>query len=417
MRALYVCYLSLDDPLTRTQVVAYLGGLATAGHDVHLLTFEVQPLTRSRRAQLSSEMSGAGITWHGLRYHKRPSLPATVFDTFAGAVKAAWLARRLGIDVVHARSHVPAAMTLIARRLARRPPALIFDIRGLMAEEYVDAGRWRQGGIPWRLTKAVERAALRRADGVVVLTERTRRQLFGEASRPGIVVIPCCADLGQIESGAVHRADVRARLGLGDDPVLVYVGKFTGWYMAREMAEFFVRARSEIDDLQLLVLTQGDREDIERELLSAGAPAGTWKVTSSPHDEVGAHLAAADAAISFIRPSPSKASSSPTKIGEYLAAGLPVVATAGVGDLDEQLRPDVAVLVAAHDERAHRDAARALRALIDDPATAERGRALAHRLFSLDEVGIPRYRELYDDVDATRSLGHPAWRHAEEQKP
>ena len=173
--------------------------------------------------------------------------------------------------------------------------------------------------------------------------------------------------------------------------------------MAREMAQFFARARAAITGLRLLVLTQGDREEIERELQAAGAPAGTWTITSSPHDQVGDHLAAADAAISFIAPSPSKASSSPTKIGEYLAAGLPIVATAGVGDLDEQLGPEVGVLVARHDADAHDQAARSLRDLIEDAGTADRCRALAHRLFSLDEVGVPRYRALYDEVSRSRS--------------
>jgi len=37
---LYVCYLSLEDPLVHSQVVAYLAGLAERGHTVHLLTFE-----------------------------------------------------------------------------------------------------------------------------------------------------------------------------------------------------------------------------------------------------------------------------------------------------------------------------------------------------------------------------------------
>src|SRR5204862_173476 len=80
-----VCYLSLDAPLTHPQVVAYLSGLARGGHEIHLLTFEVQPLTAERRGQLSEQMTRAGITWHGLRYHKRPSLPATMYDTLLGA--------------------------------------------------------------------------------------------------------------------------------------------------------------------------------------------------------------------------------------------------------------------------------------------------------------------------------------------
>jgi glycosyltransferase involved in cell wall biosynthesis len=173
--------------------------------------------------------------------------------------------------------------------------------------------------------------------------------------------------------------------------------------MAREMAQFFARAREVIRGLRLLVLTQGDREEIERELRAAGASDETWTITSAPHDEVGAHLAAADAAISFIQPTPSKASSSPTKIGEYLAAGLPVVSTAGVGDLDTQLTRDVGVLVSAHDEAAHSAAAAELRGLMDDADTAGRCRATAHRLFSLAEVGVRRYRDLYDEVSKSRS--------------
>jgi glycosyltransferase involved in cell wall biosynthesis len=399
LRALYVCYLALDDPLVHTQVVAYLRGLASAGNVVHLLTFETARLSRRRRHELRATMAAAGIAWHGLRYHKRPSLPATVLDTIAGAGLVAWLGRRHGLDVVHARAHVPAAMALLARVAGRRRQALIFDVRGLMAEEYEDAGRWRRDSVPFRLTKAVERAALRRAAGIVVLTERIREQLFGTAPRPDVSVIPCCADLLQIQAAASERATIRARLGVGDEtPVLVYVGKFTGWYMAAEMAAFFHTAREVIPGLHFLVLTQAHGEEIEQALRAVGADPADVTITSAPHDRVGAYLAAADAAISFIRPSPSKASSSPTKIGEYLGAGLPIACTAGVGDLDAQITPEIGVLVDAHDSDSHLQAARRLAELMAGPDTASRCQTAARALFSLDEVGLPRYRALYEHV-------------------
>ena len=49
LRSLYVCYLSLDDPLVDTQVVAYLEGLARRGHTIHLLTFEPRRGIQKRR--------------------------------------------------------------------------------------------------------------------------------------------------------------------------------------------------------------------------------------------------------------------------------------------------------------------------------------------------------------------------------
>src|SRR5207249_2094100 len=50
--------------------------------------------------------------------------------------------------------------------------AMIFDLRGLMADEYVDAEHWRKGSLPYRMTKSMERRALSVADGIVTLTER-----------------------------------------------------------------------------------------------------------------------------------------------------------------------------------------------------------------------------------------------------
>lgn len=398
LRSLYVCYLSLDDPLVYTQVLAYLCGLA-GRHRIHLLTFETGRLTRRRRRDLRDGLAAHGISWHGLRYHRRPSLPATAYDTFAGAVYASVLCLWHRLDVVHARSHVPAAMALIAQRLIwPRRPALIFDIRGLMAEEYVDAGRWSHNGIPFRLTKMVERKAVRRAQGIVVLTERIRRQLFGDHPPRGTYVIPCCTDLDALAGSSAERDRVRVELGLSKATVMIYVGKFGGWYMATEMADFFAAGRESMPGLHFLILTQGDRAEIRQELQRHGAHDHEFTITSASPKRIGTYLAAADFGISFIRPAPSKASSSPTKVGEYLGAGLPVLCTAGVGDLDVLIDRDIGALVNEHTHASYRAAAEDISQLMARPETHERCRAVARRELSLAAVGIPRYRALYDDV-------------------
>jgi glycosyltransferase involved in cell wall biosynthesis len=400
LSSLYVCYLSLRDPLVETQVVAYLEGLAARGHTIHLLTFEPR-LDAERSAALRDGLARRGITWHALRYHKRPSLPATIYDALAGALVAARLVRRHRLDAIHARNHVPAAMALIVRRLTRS--GFIFDMRGLMAEEYSDAGRWREGGLAFRITKRVESAAIRRADGMVVLTERVREHLFGDRPPPALHVIPCCADLDRIDGQRGDRERAREELGLGSRPVLVYVGKFGGWYMEREMVDFFDAARAVLDDPVFLIVTQEDRASIERELARHEIPASDYVITSAPPEQLGRLLAAADVGISFIRRCLSKISSSPTKVGEYLGAGLPVISSAGIGDLDSLLGAGgVGVLVEGFADDDYRAAATELRALMADPATAGRCRALARARLSLAEIGIPRYDALYREVSARR---------------
>ena len=397
LRSLYICYLTLDDPLVHTQVVAYLEGLARRGHTMHLLTFDHE-LEPERRRELTARLRRRGIEWHSLRYHKRPSLPATIYDTLVGAVTAARIMRRHRLEALHARNHVPAAMGLIARRLTRCK--LIFDLRGLMAEEYVDAGIWRRDGLPYRITDRVQRAAIERADGVVMLTQAVRRHLFGDGAwRRPLAVIPCCTDTESSNGRLPSQTIIRRELGLGDGPVMIYVGKFTGWYMEREMVDFFASASRLDPDLVFLILTQGDAEPIRNELRRHAVRDEQYLIARAEPEDVARYLIAANFGISFIRPCFSKISSSPTKIAEYLHAGLPVLSTRGIGDVDPLLEENrVGVLVDDFGAPAYHAAAATIRALASDPDCRARCRAVAREQLSLTNVGVPRYDRLYREV-------------------
>jgi glycosyltransferase involved in cell wall biosynthesis len=394
LRCLYVCYLSLDDPLVQTQVVAYLDGLTRRGHLIHLLTFE-PGLPAERRNALERDLERRGITWHVRRYHKRPTLLATLFDVLVGSFAGARLVRRHGLEAVHARSHVPAAMALCIRGVLRC--RLIFDIRGLMAEEYVDAGRWRRGGLAYRLTSRIQAAAIRRADGIVVLTDRVREYLFGGEPRERTYVIPCCTDVERIAATTTPAPEVVDRVG--DRPTLVYVGKLGPRYMEREMAEFFAVARTERVDLFFLVLTQSEPDRLTAELESAGVTASDYLVTRADPTELGAYLCATTFAIYFYRPRFSEIAASPTKAAEYLAAGLPIVSGPDVGDIDALLRDsETGVVVDEFTAAGYAEAAERVLALVAGQGTRERCRSLAQDRFSLEGVGIPLYDELYRAV-------------------
>jgi glycosyltransferase involved in cell wall biosynthesis len=213
-------------------------------------------------------------------------------------------------------------------------------------------------------------------------------------------MIPCCADFARLEPTG---RDVRAELGLGDRPIMVYVGKLTGVYMDREMADFFVVARRARPDLALLVLTQSPPDSIIDELRRAEVPDDAYRITSASPEDVGNYLSVCDFAICFCQPKPSLIAASPTKVGEYLAAGLPVVSGPSVGDTDAILREDrVGVVVEQFDDAAYERAAVAILEQANDPQIRARCRHVAHERFSLQDVGIPRYDALYRALAATR---------------
>ena len=318
-------------------------------------------------------MRAEGIEWHRLPYHKRPTLPATLYDVARGALRAAAIVRRERIDLIHARSHVAAAMGALAKRMSGA--RLIFDCRGLLAEEYVDSGNWRAGGMLYRMTKAAERWLLRAADGVVFLTESARQAL-----PVPIEVIPCCVDVSRFGAVVSHA-----------HAVYVYAGELGGYYLVDEMAQLIAAAHA-----FALILTQSAPEAMIAALEREGV-AG--EVKSVPPDDVPRHLRAADVALLLVRPSPARRAQSPTKLAEYLAAGLPVIGTADIGDLDAQIEGHrVGVLLRALDRAAYAEAIREMGELRRDPELAARCRALARSHYDLHDVGGARYRRLYEAV-------------------
>jgi len=244
-RVLFISYNGMLDPLGQSQVLPYLRELAKRGVQFTLLSFErdkaFTPAGVAQCEQLREKLKTQGIEWHWLRYHQRPSIPATIYDVLAGIRKASGLVRRNRIEMVHARGHIPATIALALKR--RFGVKMIFDLRGLMAEEYVDAEHWRDGSVPYRLTKTAERRVLAATDGIVTLTERIWpiiRDWDGLRGRAvHHEVIPCCVDLSLFEFSGEARARRRSELGIGDRLTMVYSGSLDGWYLTEQMADFF----------------------------------------------------------------------------------------------------------------------------------------------------------------------------------
>jgi glycosyltransferase involved in cell wall biosynthesis len=402
-RTLYLSYFGLREPLVQTQVLPYLRQLGEGGIRSVLLTFEPERRRRwspEQRREWSERLQAEGIRWLSLPYHKRPSLPATMLDIAVGAWTASRIVERHRIDVIHARGHVAAAMGTIARRISGG--RLLFDIRGFMPEEYVDAGRWSEWGARYRLTKQAEKALLKEADGFVVLTQRARQILFPGCSdtdqrgRP-IEVIPCCVDLERFRvREGVPRERLREEMGVTGRRVIVYLGALGGWYLAEEMAEFLSEAHRLDPATFSMILTQSSPELMTEPLRRHGIRDSDYRVWKAPPDQVPNYLRAADLAISFIKPSYSKLSSSPTKLAEYLAAGLPSICTAGIGDADQILLADrVGVLLPEMNRQAYALALSAAERLRHEPGIADRCRESARRHFDLKTIGGERYRRLY----------------------
>jgi glycosyltransferase involved in cell wall biosynthesis len=406
-RALFISYNGMLDPLGQSQVIPYLRELSRReGVRFTLLSFERAPAFEPAGVKacenLRQQLAQDEIEWHWLRYHQTPSLPATAYDVFAGVRLARELVRRNRVEVVHARSHIPATVALSLKK--RFGVRLIFDVRGLMAEEYADAGHWREGSFRYRLTKRMERRCFAAADGVVTLTETIWpiiKEWDGLRGRDvAHEVIPCCADLERFRFSAAERDARRKELGVEDAFVLVYSGSIGGWYLTEEMADFFAARLKIKPDAHFLWLTPSGHDRVHALMRERKVEAGRYTVRASAPRDVASYLSAADAGVAFIKRCFSKLASSPTKTAEYLACGLPVIINAGVGDSDLLITEErVGALVSDFNEDEYRRAGTQVLAMLSDVETVRaHTRRVAERLFDVRGLGLERYARLYETV-------------------
>jgi glycosyltransferase involved in cell wall biosynthesis len=366
-----VSYDGATEALGRSQVVPYLIRLART-YDITLVSFE-----KSRKGidPLRTELAQHGITWRPLRYHRRPPVLSTWLDVRRGRAALTRAAADGAPAIVHVRSYVPALMALQARR--RIGGRMVFDIRGFWADERVEGGLWRSGGLLHRLAKRYEKRFFSQADAIVTLTRASVPQIRRWSKRrPAVAVevIPTCVDLERFQK----------RAGRPGGPHAVWSGSIGTWYRF-DLTGRVARALS----LPLTVLTR--EVDLARRMLD-GYPADVRAVAP---DEMPGELFAGDVGLCMIVSSFSKTASAPTRFAEYLACGMPVLATPGVGDLDAIIgEHGVGVVLRGEDDHAISRAVDELRGLMSDPGLSERCRQVARRLFDADS-GAARYAEIY----------------------
>jgi glycosyltransferase involved in cell wall biosynthesis len=387
---LYISYDGMLEPLGQSQVLAYLERLSP-GRRIHLISFEKRDDWRDhgRRKAICQRLEKAGIQWHPLRYHKRPSAPATAFDIAVGAALAVGLARRHRLGVIHARSYVAGVMALAAKRASGA--AFLFDMRGFWADERVDGQLWPAAGRLYRAAKAMERRLLLAADHVVVLTEASadelRRFTYLAARMPPISVIPTCADLDRFTIQGPPRRDPF---------VLGYVGSIGTWYLLDEMLRCFALLREIRPGARLLIANRDAHDAIRAALPTHGIAADEVETLSSDPAGMPAVIARMSAGMMLIKPAFSKIASAPTKLAEYLGCGVPCLGNVGVGDVEAVLAGRrVGVALTGFSEAELRSGIDQLVALVDEPATAQRCRETAEELFSRDR-GVRSYAAIYD---------------------
>ncbi len=404
-RTLYVSYDGVLEPLGESQVVACLEHLSGRNR-ITLISFEKRQdfVETERVGEMRSRLLERGIEWVPLRYHKWPSVASTAYDVLKGIAVGALLARQRRFQVVHARGYVPALIALALKRLfAAR---FLFDMRGFWADEKVDAGHWSSGSWIYWVTKSWERRFFESADGIVSLTQTGLAALatLGYRIRRGIPmeVIPTCTDLQRFAPGPKDPA-LMSRFGLDSHLVIGCTGTMSNWYLREPMLECLSYLARRNDRVKILIVTRENHDQLRLDARRAGIPDDRLVLAQAPFAAMPDYLRLMDLGLFFIKPCFSKRGSSATKLGEFLATGVPVVINDGIGDSGAIVQNHgVGVVLPSLAAEEFETAAKAIEVLLKDPLRSRRCRETAEKYFDL-KAGVEKYDALY-----TRLVGAPA---------
>jgi len=211
----------------------------------------------------------------------------------------------------------------------------IFDMRGFWADERVEGNIWDLANPLYRMVykyfKRQEKTLLKKADYIISLTENAKDEInFWNLTTTAlpIQVIPCCVDTTLFD---YHQYPERK-----EDALLkiIYLGSVGTWYLVDEMLLFFKRLLKVKGDAVFYWITKDDPNIILTKAESHDIDTSKIKIFAANRMEVPQYISKADLALFFIKPSYSKKASSPTKLAEILAMGVPIISNQGVGDND-----------------------------------------------------------------------------------
>jgi glycosyltransferase involved in cell wall biosynthesis len=331
----------MTDPLGQSQVLPYLIGLQKRGYSFTLISFEKSDKFENGKALIQQITTAHDIQWHPLPYTKTPPIISTLKDIGSLKKKMNELHKAQPFDIVHSRSYITAIAGLWMKE--KWGVKFIFDMRGFWADERIDGGLWNLKNPLFKTVynyfKRKEKQFLSNADYVISLTETAKKEIESwdvNGKFAPIQVIPCCVDLELFDPANVTSSqseEIKARLNIQpQQKVLTYIGSIGTWYLLDEMMDFFKVYSDQHPGSIFLFVTKDNPEEINKSAASKGISLNAIRIQPSERKQVPAYIAASDYSIFFIKPAFSKKASSPTKQGEIMAMGIPVICNDNVGD-------------------------------------------------------------------------------------
>jgi len=347
-----------------------------------------------------------GITFHRTPCGKNMGLSAQMQAT---ARRLQEVVKATNPDVIHA--HSPVLNALPSLWVGRRHHIpVVYEMRASWEDAAVDHGTTSEGSLRYKMSRALESFALRRADHVTTICEG----LQGDIAIRGIpldciTVIPNAVDADMFKFGNTPDPALRQALGLSGATVIGFAGSFYGYEGLHLLVTAAQLLKPRHPDLRLLLVGGGPQEDnLKAQVASAGLQDQVIFTGRVPHAEVNRYYDLIDILAYPRLPIRLTELVTPLKPLEAMAQGRMLVASDVGGHRELIQHGQTGYLFQAGDAEA---LANAIEALLAQRTVWPQIRAQARDFVETQRTwaaSVARYREVYRKALARCGRTHPA---------
>ena len=337
---LFITYDGLMDPLGKSQIVPYLSSISNSQRIINVISFEkINNIKYQKVKTIERDLLKKNIVWKFSTFSRNFGKLGKIYDLIKMFYISLLLIKKKKIQVVHCRSHIPALVGFLLKKIFNIK--LIFDFRGLWIEERFDYKIWNKNNylnsLIYKFFKNLEFNILNKSDFIVCLTYAIKPYLRKIVkNKVPVEIIPCCADYNFFKKKKYSKNRAKKALSINKNVIVIgYSGSINEVYLIKKMIKFyiflnkinkniiFIFVTHQIKELNNLINKNFDN-NIKKKI----------KIYKSDRKKIPFYLSSFDLMISFIKNTFSRKAMSPTKMFEAFAMGIPFFCNKGIGDVD-----------------------------------------------------------------------------------
>lgn len=197
------------------------------------------------------------------------------------------VAQHVRPDVLHA--HSPVLNAIPALRVgARLGLPVVYEVRAFWEDAAVDHGTTTEGSLRYRMTRALETWALKRASHVTTICEGLRSDIVARGiPAERVTVIPNAVDIDSFDPGGAPEAALKALLRLSDCTVIGFIGSFYAYEGLDLLLDALPEILSRLPNVRLLLIGGGPQEAaLKAQAKRLGLAEKVVFTGRVPHEEV-----------------------------------------------------------------------------------------------------------------------------------